>query len=72
MKPGETKPSEAQTKSSTTTKTEKSTTTKTKGEREKEGLPATAGELPLLALVGAGALISFGALRVIRRTPKAN
>ena len=73
MKPSETKPSEAQSgKSSTTTRTESETTTKTEGEREKEGLPATAGELPLLALVGALALIGSGALKMIRKAPKAN
>jgi cobalamin biosynthesis Mg chelatase CobN len=48
----------------TTSESKKSSTTTTE---EKEKLPKTAGELPLLGLIGALALGAAGASRVLRR-----
>jgi cobalamin biosynthesis Mg chelatase CobN len=53
-----------QQRQTTTSESKKSSTTTTE---EKEKLPKTAGELPLLGLIGALALGAAGASRVLRR-----
>jgi cobalamin biosynthesis Mg chelatase CobN len=58
--------SESQTKS-TTSKSHTQATTTEKGEKGQQ-LPRTAGELPLLALIGGAALMASGTLKLLRRT----
>jgi hypothetical protein len=67
MKPGETKP--GTTKSDTEAQSGQTESSASSSAEERE-LPRTAGELPLLAIVGAMALISAGTLRVVRKAPK--
>src|SRR5262245_994925 len=65
------KPGATQSTAPTGTKPSESTSSSST-ERHEKGLPKTAGELPLLALVGLLALASSGALKVVRRLPKDN
>jgi cobalamin biosynthesis Mg chelatase CobN len=51
----------------TTRESQRSSTTTTEEKKNKEQLPKTAGELPLLGLIGALALGAAGASRVLRR-----
>jgi hypothetical protein len=59
-----TTPSTSPTTPSTTTQTEKRTTETTKGGKR---LPGTAGELPLIALIGSLALAGAVARKLVRR-----
>ena len=71
MKPGETQ-TNTQTQTQTTGSRSKHAGTTNSGTSKTEGrhLPKTAGELPLLALVGALAIAGAGALRLNRRASK--
>lgn len=70
LKPGQT---QTQTRTGTAGSTETTSSPSTRTGVSKTGehrLPKTAGELPLLALIGALALAGAGALRMARRAPK--
>jgi uncharacterized surface anchored protein len=71
---GEESTSTRQKSTETTPRTTTSPSTRTKPstessqtERANKRLPATAGELPLLALTGVLALAAFGATKLVRR-----
>jgi|SRR5262245_6307442 len=63
-----TTPSETTSTESATSKSTTSTKSNTEGTKGGKHLPGTAGELPLLAVVGSLALASAVALKLIRRT----
>src|SRR4030095_3855113 len=72
MKPGQTQ-TQTQTRTGTAGSSETTSSSYTRTGTSKTGehnLPKTAGELPLLALGGALALVGAGALRMARRAPK--
>jgi hypothetical protein len=66
QKPAQPTTSESTQSTTSESKTKSSATTE-KGEKGKH-LPATAGELPLLALIGGAALAASGTMKLLRRT----
>jgi len=61
-------PTTGESTQSTTSESKTKSTTMTEKGKKGEHLPATAGELPLLALIGGAALAASGTLKLLRRT----